>query len=167
MSLIPIIEFGVPGDKITVPRIGLGAMTLTGGYGSFGIVESAAILNRTIDIGCTFWDTADAYGFGANKRLLGTTKFGVVMNPGPDFDGDYSKILRSVCGTPEYVRKQFEKSIQSLGVDRIDLYYQHRVDPTVPIEVTVGAMAELVKEGKVRYLGLSECTADELRRAYK
>ncbi|KAJ2232705.1 hypothetical protein IWW45_004757, partial [Coemansia sp. RSA 485] len=91
MSLIPIIEFGVPGDKITVPRIGLGAMTLTGGYGSFGIVESAAILNPT--------------------------KFGVVMNPGPDFDGDYSKILRSVCGTPEYVRKQFEKSIQSLGVD--------------------------------------------------
>ncbi|KAJ1837543.1 hypothetical protein LPJ57_011394, partial [Coemansia sp. RSA 486] len=140
---------------------------------------STAVLNHAVDVGCTFWDTADAYGFGANERLLDSvlkqrsdnvfvaTKFGVVMNPGPDFDGDYSKIPRNVCKTPEYVHKQVKKSIQLLGVDRIDLYYQHRVDPTVPIEVTVGTMAELVKEGKVRYLGLSECTADELRRAYK
>ncbi|KAJ2231791.1 hypothetical protein IWW45_005373, partial [Coemansia sp. RSA 485] len=128
MSSIPTIEFGVPGDKITVPRIGLGAMTLTGGYGSFDIVESAAILNRAIDIGCTFWDTADSYGFGANEKLLGSvlkqrsenvfvaTKFGLIMeNPGPDFDGDFSKVFKGVGGSPEYVRKQFEKSIQSLG----------------------------------------------------
>ncbi|KAJ2842310.1 hypothetical protein J3B02_005620, partial [Coemansia erecta] len=180
MSSIPTIKFGVPGDKITVPRIGLGTMTLTGGYGSFDIAESTAILNRAIDIGCTFWDTADSYGFGANEKLLGSvlnqrgenvfvgTKFGLLLkNPGPDFDGDFSKIFQGISGTPEYVREQVESSLESLGVDRIDLYYQHRVDPSVPIEVTVGAMAELVKEGKVRYLGLSECTADELRRAYK
>ncbi|KAJ1852126.1 hypothetical protein LPJ57_007710 [Coemansia sp. RSA 486] len=180
MSPIPTIEFGVPGDKITLPRIGLGSMALTGEYGPFDIAESTAVLNRAIDIGCTLWDTADSYGFGANERLLGSvlkqrsekvfvaTKFGVMMrDPGPNFDGDFSKTLQGICGTPEYVRKRVELSRQSLGVDRIDLYYQHRVDPTVPIEVTVGAMAELVKEGKVRYLGLSECTADELRRAYK
>ncbi|KAJ1879544.1 hypothetical protein LPJ57_002779, partial [Coemansia sp. RSA 486] len=143
MSSIPTIEFGVPGDKITVPRIGLGAMALTGGYGSFDIAESTAVLNHAVDVGCTFWDTADSYGLGANEKLLGSvikqrsekvfvaTKFGFVMKDlGPDFDGDFSDVIEGVSGTPEYVRKQFEKSIQSLGVDRIDLYYQHRVDPT-------------------------------------
>ncbi|KAJ2844472.1 hypothetical protein J3B02_004953, partial [Coemansia erecta] len=141
--------FGVPDDKVTVPRIGLGAMPLTGGHGSFDIAESTAILNRAVDIGCTFWDTADVYGLGANEKLLG------------------SVLKQRFCGTPEYMRKQVETSLESLGVDRIDIYYLHRVDRSIPIEVTVGAMAELVKEGKVRYLGLSECTADELRRAYK
>ncbi|KAJ1828551.1 hypothetical protein LPJ56_001049, partial [Coemansia sp. RSA 2599] len=180
MTMIPTIEFGVPGDKITVPRIGLGTMTMNGGYGAFDLVESASTLNRAIDIGCTFWDTADVYGLGANEKLLGSvmkqrgkgvfvgTKFGLMMkNPGPGFDGNVSELFQGISGTPEYVRKQVRSSLESLGVDRIDLYYQHRVDPNVPIEVTVGAMAELVKEGKVRYLGLSECTADELRRAYK
>ncbi|KAJ1641637.1 hypothetical protein LPJ64_006410 [Coemansia asiatica] len=180
MSLIPTIEFGVPDDKVTVPRIGLGAMPLTGGHGSFDIAESTAILNRAVDIGCTFWDTADVYGLGANEKLLGSvlkqrgenvfvgTKFGLLLkNPGPDFDDSPSKLFQGFCGTPEYMRKQVETSLESLGVDRIDIYYLHRVDRSIPIEVTVGAMAELVKEGKVRYLGLSECTADELRRAYK
>ncbi|KAJ1828796.1 hypothetical protein LPJ56_000868 [Coemansia sp. RSA 2599] len=180
MSSIPTIEFGVPGDKITVPRIGLGGMGLTAGYGSFDLDESAATLNHAIDIGCTFWDTADSYGAGANEKLLGSvlkqrsegvfvgTKFGFVSSADDDdFDGDFSKVTLGVRGTPEHVRKQIESSLKALCVDRIDLYYQHRVDPDVPIEVTVGAMAELVKEGKVRYLGLSDCSADELRRAYK
>ncbi|KAJ2374335.1 hypothetical protein IW150_003158 [Coemansia sp. RSA 2607] len=179
-SFIPTIEFGVPGDKITVPRIGLGIAGMVGSYGSYDEIESIGVLNHSIDIGCTFWDTADSYGFGKGEEIVGKvsqsrsekvfigTKFGSVFShPGPDFDGDYSKIVHGVCGTPEYVRRQAEQSLKNLGVDQIDLYYQHRIDPNVPIEVTVGAMAELVKEGKVRYLGLSECSADYLRRAYK
>ncbi|KAJ1723100.1 hypothetical protein LPJ53_002540 [Coemansia erecta] len=180
MSSAPTVELGVPGDKIILPRIGLGVMGMSGGYGSFVESESVDVLNHSIDIGCIFWDTADSYGFGKNEVLISKvpkerrsnvfigTKFGLVFkDPGSEFDGDYSKVFSGICGTPEYVRSQVEQSLKKLDVDRIDLLYQHRVDPTTPIETTVGAMAELVREGKVRFLGLSECSADELRRAYK
>ncbi|KAJ1860414.1 hypothetical protein LPJ73_001379 [Coemansia sp. RSA 2703] len=176
----PTIEFGVPGNRVTLPRIGLGAMGMSGGYGSYDDSESVKVLNHAIDIGCNLWDTSNMYGFGENEILLSkvlkerrddifvSTKFGLIFSkPGPDFDGDYFKVITGVCGTPEYVRECAEASLKSLGVDKIDLFYQHRVDPKVPIEDTVAAMAELVKEGKVRYLGLCECSADELRRAYK
>ncbi|KAJ2022300.1 hypothetical protein GGI06_001875 [Coemansia sp. S85] len=120
------------------------------------------------------------YGAGHNERLLGQvlktrrgevflcTKFGVAhTEAGPDFVGNFDKLVTGYNSKPDYVRSQVEKSLGRLGIDQIDLYYQHRVDPNTPIEETVGAMAGLVKEGKVRYIGLSECSADELRRAYK
>ncbi|KAI9318612.1 pyridoxine 4-dehydrogenase [Dichotomocladium elegans] len=135
--------------------------------------KSLQVLERAIDIGCTFWDTANAYGMGDNERLLGrvlktsardkvfvSTKFGVVRDPA-------TGAFLTVNGRPEYVRSCFEESTKNLGVDVVDMYYYHRVDPDVPIEETVAAMAELVKEGRVRFLGLSECTADQLRRAHK
>ncbi|KAJ2885742.1 hypothetical protein IWW38_005293, partial [Coemansia aciculifera] len=181
MSSIPTIEIGVPGDKVRVPRIGLGTMGMSVFYGAVDDNESVKVLNHAIDIGCTFWDTANIYGAGHNERLLSQvlkmrrsevfvcTKFGCVhKKPGPDFKGNFAELAMGVyCGKPDYVRSQAEQSIERLGIDRIDLYYQHRVDPDTPIEETVAAMAELVKEGKVRFIGLSECTADQLRRAYK
>ncbi|KAJ2486429.1 hypothetical protein IWW37_005622 [Coemansia sp. RSA 2050] len=131
-------------------------------------------------MGCTFWDTADVYGAGHNERLLGQvlkarrdgvflcTKFGVEhTEAGPDFKGNFDKLVTGINGKPDYVRRQAESSLRRLGIDTTDLYYQHRVDPNTPIEDTVGAMAGLVKEGKVRFIGLSKCSAEELRRAYK
>jgi aryl-alcohol dehydrogenase-like predicted oxidoreductase len=138
-------------------------------YGASDEGESIATLNRAIDVGVTFWDTADMYGSGENERLLAhvladrrdevtlATKFGNVRGPGGTFLG--------IDGRPEYVRAACDASLERLGVDVIDLYYQHRVDPNVPIEETVGAMAELVAAGKVRYLGLSEASAETIRRA--
>ncbi|KAJ2458013.1 hypothetical protein GGF42_002337 [Coemansia sp. RSA 2424] len=180
MSAIPTIEFGVPGDKVRVPRIGLGTMGMSAFYGAVDDSESVKVLNHAIDVGCTFWDTADVYGAGHNERLLSQalkprrnkvfvcTKFGVAhKEPGPDFKGNFDQLITGICGKPDYVRSQAEVSLKRLGIDKIDLYYQHRVDPDTPIEDTVGAMAALVKEGKVRFIGLSECTADQLRRAYK
>ncbi|KAJ1989951.1 hypothetical protein GGI25_004545 [Coemansia spiralis] len=181
MSAAPTtIEIGIPGDRIRVPRIGLGAMGLSTIYGVPDDDESIKVLNHAIDIGCTFWDTANLYGLGHNERLLSRvlkerrnevflcTKFGVVFEePEPGFNGFFGPHITGISGKPEYVRKCAEESLQRLGVDKIDLYYMHRVDPKTPIEETVGAMAELVKEGKVHYLGLSGCTADEVRRAYK
>ncbi|KAF7727587.1 hypothetical protein EC973_007348 [Apophysomyces ossiformis] len=140
-------------------------------YGRTDDEESVKTLERALELGCTFWDTADMYGCGHNERLLGRvlkdhrdkvflcTKFGNVRDDSGKFVG--------VSGKPEYVRQQFEKSLQNLGVSYVDLYYQHRVDKDTPIEETVKAMAELVKEGRVRYLGLSECSGETLRRAYK
>ncbi|KAJ1718492.1 hypothetical protein LPJ53_006490 [Coemansia erecta] len=149
-------------------------------YGPVSDDESVKLLNHAIDIGCTFWDTADVYGGGHNELLLSkvlktrrkevflATKFGVIFEKaGSDFDGDVDKLIRGVSGEPEFVRKEFADSLQRLGTDYVDLYYMHRMDPKVPIETTVAAMAELVKEGKVRFLGLSECSAEDLRRAYK
>ncbi|KAI8321368.1 aryl alcohol dehydrogenase [Martensiomyces pterosporus] len=180
MSSISTVEFGVPGDKVRVPRIGLGCMGLSPVYGPVDDEESLKLLAHATDKGCKFWDTADVYGLGHNEQLLSRylkdnrdkvflcTKFGNAWrDPEPGFSGNFIELFVGVRGTPEYVRKAFDDSIKRLGVDKVDLYYQHRVDPNVPIEETVGAMAELVKEGKVRYLGLSECSAETLRRAYK
>ncbi|HEX4701086.1 MAG TPA: aldo/keto reductase [Pseudonocardiaceae bacterium] len=139
-------------------------------YGARDDVESIATVHRALDLGVTLLDTADLYGSGANEELVGraiadrrdrvvlATKFGILRSA---TDPTY----RGISGDPAYVRPACDASLSRLGVDHIDLYYQHRVDPTVPIEDTVGAMAELVAAGKVRYLGLSEAGADTLRRA--
>jgi aryl-alcohol dehydrogenase-like predicted oxidoreductase len=157
------------GDGLEVSAIGLGCMGMSDFYGGAAEETSLKVLHAAVDRGIDFLDTADMYGVGANERLLAkvlaerrdeiviATKFGNVRAP----DG---RLLR-IDGRPEYVREACDASLQRLGVDHIDLYYQHRVDRNVPIEETVGAMAELVKAGKVRHLGLSEASADTLRRA--
>lgn len=154
---------------LEVPAIGLGCMGMSEFYGASEETASIALLHHAIDRGVTFWDTADMYGSGHNERLIGqalrgrrdevvlATKFAVIRGPQGEFQG--------VSGRPEYVKQACDASLERLGVDHIDLYYQHRVDPQVPIEDTVGAMAELVQEGKVRFLGLSEAAAATLRRA--
>ncbi|CAB4382310.1 unnamed protein product [Rhizophagus irregularis] len=167
MSLPSLRELGKTGVKI--PAIGLGCMNMSSLYGAADEQENIKILNRAIELGCTFWDTADMYGLGENETLLSKvlkehrnevflcTKFAFLQENGEI----------KVSGKPEYVRQACENSLKRLGIDYIDLYYQHRVDPNTPIEDTVGALAELVKEGKVKYIGLSECSAETLRRAYK
>jgi aryl-alcohol dehydrogenase-like predicted oxidoreductase len=154
---------------LEVSRIGLGCMGMSATYGPADDVESAATINRALDLGVTFLDTADMYGWGHNEELLGravrarrdavqlATKFGNVI----DDDGN-----RGIDGSPEHVRRACDASLRRLGVDVIDLYYQHRVDKDVAIEETVGAMSELVDAGKVRYLGLSEASAAEIERAH-
>jgi aryl-alcohol dehydrogenase-like predicted oxidoreductase len=155
---------------IRVGAIGLGCMGMSDFYGPTDDVESVATLHLALDRGANLVDTADMYGFGKNEELVGkvvrarrkdvvlATKFGIVRDA-----ADPTK--RGFNGKPEYVRTACEASLKRLGVDVIDLYYQHRVDTTVPIEETVGAMAELLKAGKVRALGLSEASAETLRRA--
>jgi aryl-alcohol dehydrogenase-like predicted oxidoreductase len=159
-----------PGGTIKVSEIGYGCFGLSGVYGAAKDAESIAIIRKAVDLGVTMLDSADSYGPHHNEELVGkalvgirdkvilATKFGQRFNP----DG-----TRSICGTPEYVRSACDASLKRLNVDVIDLYYQHRVDKTVQIEETVGAMAELVKAGKVRHLGLSEVSAANLRRAHK
>ena len=157
-------------EGLTVSAQGLGCMGMSWAYGNPDEDEAVATIRRALDLGVTFLDTADVYGVGANEELVGqaiadrrnqvvlATKFGITMNR--DLPGG-----RGVNGTPEYVRQACDASLQRLGIDVIDLYYQHRADPATPIEETVGAMAELVAAGKVRYLGLSEASTDTMRRA--
>src|SRR5580693_4725977 len=157
-------------DDLTVSALGFGAGAVASIYGDGA--ESLATLNRCLDLGVTFIDTADVYGGGGNERLIArllagrrdevtlATKFGVVGNP-----ADRAAGRRPVRGDAPYVRQCIDESLARLQTDVVDLYYMHRRDLTVPIEETVGAMAELVRAGKVRHLGLSEVTAAELRAA--
>lgn len=156
-------------SDLTVSEIGLGCMTMTGIYGPADNDESVSTINASIDAGINFIDTADAYGGGSNEELVGKAIAGrrddVVL--ATKFGNIYARDSeRGADGRPEYVVEACDKSLQRLGVDVIDLYYQHRVDKSVPIEETVGAMAGLVEAGKVRYLGMSECSSETLRRAH-
>jgi aryl-alcohol dehydrogenase-like predicted oxidoreductase len=163
------VKLGSQGAMVS--RMGLGCMGMSEFYGDRNDVESAATILRALDLGITLLDTADVYGSGDNERLVGNTirgrrsevflatKFGNVR-------GVENPMNLSVNGRPEYVHAACDASLARLGVDYIDLYYQHRVDPNTPIEETVGAMAELVKAGKVRYIGLSEASPATLRRAH-
>jgi aryl-alcohol dehydrogenase-like predicted oxidoreductase len=158
-------------STLNVNRIGLGCMGMSEFYGAFDETESINTLHKAIDLGVNFFDTADMYGSGANEKLIGkafkgrwnevilATKFAVMRGPNGEWLG--------LNGQPEYIKKACEQSLLNLGTEAIDLYYMHRQDPKVEIEVIVGAMAELVKEGKVKSIGLSEVDADTIRRAHK
>jgi aryl-alcohol dehydrogenase-like predicted oxidoreductase len=152
---------------LTVSMLGLGCMGMSQSYGPADRDESIATIHRALDLGVTFLDTSDVYGSGHNEELVGEAIAGRrdEVQLATKFSLTHGEEGVRIDGRPENVRARAEASLRRLGVDVIDLYYQHRVDPTVPIEDTVGAMAELVAQGKVRYLGLSEASASSLRRA--
>jgi len=166
---VKIIKLGNQG--LNVPVVGLGCMGMSDFYGESDTRSNLNVLNYAAEIGCTFWDTADIYGPFHNEELLAkalagkrdsitlATKFGIKRNVEGDWLG--------LNGHPNYVKASCEASLKRLNTDYIDLYYQHRIDPAVPIEDTVGAMAELVQEGKVKYIGLSEADTETLERAHK
>jgi aryl-alcohol dehydrogenase-like predicted oxidoreductase len=168
MSVMQTRALGRSGPIVSA--LGLGCMGMSEFYGVSDDEQSVATIHRALELGVNFLDTSDAYGPHTNERLVGraiadrrdqaflATKFGIVRDPADPHS-------RGVNGRPEYVKQSCEGSLTRLGLDHIDLYYQHRVDPNTPIEETVGAMAELVQEGKVRYLGLSEASPATLRRA--
>jgi aryl-alcohol dehydrogenase-like predicted oxidoreductase len=155
---------------LMVSELGLGCMGMSDFYGSSSESQNLRVLDRAAEIGCTFWDTADMYGPFTNEILLSkalqgrrdritlATKFGVARGE----DGSW----QGIKGSADYVKAACDASLKRLGTDYIDLYYQHRLDPQTPIEETVGAMAELVKAGKVRYIGLSEADAETIARAH-
>jgi aryl-alcohol dehydrogenase-like predicted oxidoreductase len=156
---------------LEINRIGLGCMGMSEFYGSFDETESINTLHHAIDVGVNFFDTADMYASGANERLLGkafkakwekivlATKFAVMRGPNGEWLG--------LNGQPEYIKQACEQSLSNLGTDVIDLYFMHRQDPKVEIEIIVGAMADLLKQGKIKAIGLSEVNADTIRRAHK
>jgi aryl-alcohol dehydrogenase-like predicted oxidoreductase len=158
------------GKGLSVPEIGLGCMGMSDFYGPGPEAEAIRVIHRAIDLGVSFLDTSDAYGPYTNELLVGkavrglrgrvviATKFGYVR--------DETGAWKGICGRPEFVRERCEDSLKRLGIDHVDLYYQHRVDPEVPIEETVGAMARLVEQGKVLRLGLSEAAPATIRRAH-
>jgi aryl-alcohol dehydrogenase-like predicted oxidoreductase len=158
-------------STLSVNRIGLGCMGMSEFYGSFNETESISTLHKAIDLGVNFFDTADMYGSGTNEKLIGkafkgrwnnvvlATKFAVMRGPNGEWLG--------LNGKPEYIQKACEQSLSNLGTESIDLYYMHRQAPDVEIEVIVAAMSDLVKQGKVKYIGLSEVNAETIRRAHK
>jgi aryl-alcohol dehydrogenase-like predicted oxidoreductase len=167
--MFPTRRLGRQGPAVSA--LGLGCMGMSEFYGSSDEREAIATIHRALELGMTFLDTSDTYGLGHNEELVGrairnrrqqvflATKFGIVRS------ADRKQF--AVNGRPEYVRAACDASLKRLGIDRIDLYYQHRVDPNVPIEETIGAMVELVRAGKVRYLGLSEAAPETIRRAHR
>jgi len=176
--MIPHRKLGQEGPSVSA--IGYGAMGLEGYYGSADEAAAERVIEHALDVGCTFIDTADAYGNGHNEELIGrtlvprrdeafvATKFGIVFDPdesGTEVPTGWGFSL-NINGTPEYVKRALEKSLIRLKMSHIDLWYAHYPDPKTPIEDTVSAMADAVKEGKVRYLGLSNVTADQVRRAH-
>src|SRR3954467_15393521 len=160
-------------SDLTVPALGLGCMGMSAFYGTADEDEAIATIHRSLELGSNFFDTAEMYGPFTNEELVGkalagrrdeaiiATKFGIRFAPTED-----NPTNRVLDGSPENVRRSIERSLERLGTDHVDLYYLHRVDPGTPIEETVGAMAELVQEGKVRHLGLSEASAETVRRAH-